>query len=77
MSTEVQQQSGSASEGRGRQDSLAAVLQVRFDDVIVGVVEGGAVLEQGLLNAVHVHTGNCGQLRLHCWGKRGEEKALC
>lgn len=45
------------------------MLQVCFDDVVVGVVEGGAVLEQRLLNAVHVHAGNCGQLRLHGWGR--------
>lgn len=57
------------------QDSLAAVLQVCFDNVVVGVVEGGAVLEQRLVNAVHVHTGNCGQLRLHCWGERERKKS--
>lgn len=75
VSTEGQHQSGSASGGKGGQDSLAAVLQVGFDDVIVGAVQGGAVLEQGLVDAVHVHAGNCGQLRLRGWGKRGRRKA--
>lgn len=52
------------------------MLQVGLDDVVVGAVEGGAVLQQGLLDAVHVHTGNCGQLGLHCWGKERKKSPL-
>lgn len=41
-------------------NSLAAVLQVCLDDIIVCIVEGPAVLQHGFLDAVDMHTSNRG-----------------